>query len=51
MNYRSLAIPIWKVRHLFDLINDCAKMWVKHPRDGSIDEGMVKYFGPHNSIH
>jgi hypothetical protein len=33
----------WKVRPLFDLINDCAK----HPKDVSIDEGMVKYFGPH----
>jgi hypothetical protein len=37
----------WKVRPLFDHINDCAKMWVKHPQHVSIDEGMVKYFGPH----
>ncbi len=37
----------WKVRPLFNLINDCAKIWVKHPKDVSIDEGMVKYFGPH----
>jgi hypothetical protein len=37
----------WKVRPLFDQINSCAKQWIKHPEKVSIDEAMVKYFGPH----
>ena len=37
----------WKVWPLYDEINKCAKLWVKHPEKVSIDEGMVKYFGPH----
>jgi hypothetical protein len=37
----------WKVRPLFDQLNSTAKKWVRHPEKVSIDEGMVKYFGPH----
>jgi hypothetical protein len=37
----------WKVRPLFKQINKTAKAYVKQPRNVSIDEGMVKYFGPH----
>jgi hypothetical protein len=37
----------WKVRPLFDQLNSTAKKWVQHPEKASIDEGMVKYYGPH----
>jgi hypothetical protein len=37
----------WKVRPLFNQLNTTAKKWVQHPEKVSIDEGMVKYYGPH----
>jgi Transposase IS4 len=37
----------WKVRPLFDHLNKTAKQYVQHPERVSVDEGMVKYFGPH----
>jgi len=38
----------WKVRILFDTLNATAKKYVKHPALVSIDEGMIKYFGPNS---
>lgn len=35
------------MRPLFDLLNTTAKKYVQHPERVSVDEGMVKYFGPH----
>ena len=37
----------WKVRPLFDQLNKTAKKWVRQPEKVSIDEAIVKYFGPH----
>lgn len=37
----------WKVRPLFDQLNSTAKLYVRQPERVSIDEGMIKYFGPH----
>lgn len=37
----------WKVRSLFDQLNKTAKMYVQPPEHVSIDEGIIKYFGPH----
>jgi hypothetical protein len=37
----------WKVRPLFDQLNQSAKQWVRHPERVAIDEGMIKYYGPH----
>jgi hypothetical protein len=37
----------WKVRPLFEHTNKMAKKYVKHPENVSVDEGMIKYFGPH----
>lgn len=37
----------WKVRPLFDQLNETAKQYVKHPERVCVDEGMIKYFGPH----
>lgn len=37
----------WKVRALFDQLNQTAKLWVRQGGKVSIDEAMVKYFGPH----
>lgn len=37
----------WKVRPLFIQLNSTAKQYVQHPRTVSIDDGMIKYFGPH----
>jgi DNA excision repair protein ERCC-6 len=37
----------WKVRPLFKQINKSAKTYFKQPQNVSIDEGMIKYFGPH----
>jgi len=47
---RQAADPndrFWKVRILFNSLNETAKQYVKHPSLVSVDEGMVKYFGPH----
>jgi hypothetical protein len=37
----------WKVRPLFDQLNKTAKKYVKPTEMVSIDEAMIKYFGPH----
>jgi hypothetical protein len=37
----------WKVRPLYDHLNKMAKKYVVIPENVSIDEGMIKYFGPH----
>jgi hypothetical protein len=37
----------WKVRLLFQQLNKTAKQYVKHPEKVSIDEAMIKYYGPH----
>ena len=37
----------WKVRLLFDQLNKSAKLYVMHPEHVSVDEAIVKYFGPH----
>ena len=37
----------WKVRPLFTQLNKTAKKYIKHPENVSVDEGMIKYFGPH----
>jgi DNA excision repair protein ERCC-6 len=37
----------WKVRPLFNHLNKTAKEFVQHPERVCVDEGMVKYFGPH----
>lgn len=41
------ADRFWKVRPLFVHLNQSAKKWVRQPERVSVDEGMVKYFGPH----
>jgi len=35
------------VRLLFNHLNRTVKQFVKHPKKVSIDEGIIKYFGPH----
>ena len=35
------------MRYLFDQLNKAAKLYVQHPERVAIDEGVVKYFGPH----
>ena len=37
----------WKVRLLFNQLNDKAKLYVVQTENVSVDEGMIKYFGPH----
>ena len=37
----------WKVRMLFDKLNATAKKFVRQPEHVAVDEGMIKYFGPH----
>jgi hypothetical protein len=37
----------WKVRPLFDQLNKTAKERVRHPERVAVDEGMIKYYGPH----
>ncbi len=37
----------WKVRPLFDQLNRAAKTYMRQSREVSVDEAMVKYFGPH----
>jgi hypothetical protein len=37
----------WKVRPLFDQLNQTAKQLITQTENVSVDEGMVKYFGPH----
>lgn len=37
----------WKVRPLFTHLNKMASNYVTIPENVSIDEGMIKYFGPH----
>lgn len=37
----------WKVRPLFTHLNKTAQLYVVIPENVSIDEGMIKYFGPH----
>ena len=39
--------PFWKVRPLFDAINRTAKKLVTQPEYVSVDETIVRYFGPH----
>jgi len=44
---RNAADRFWKVRPLFVHINNKAQELVTQTREVSIDEGMIKYFGPH----
>ena len=37
----------WKVRLLFNQLNDKAKLYVVQTENVSVDEGMIKYLGPH----
>jgi len=37
----------WKVRPLFDHLNKTAKQWVTQSERLSVDEAIIKYFGPH----
>jgi hypothetical protein len=37
----------WKVHPLFDQLSKTAKKYVKHAEMVSVDETMIKYFGPH----
>ena len=37
----------WKVRPLFDQLNQSAQKWVKHPENVCIDEAIIKYYGSH----
>jgi len=37
----------WKVRPLFNQLNKTAKKWVCQAKNVSVDEAIVKYFGPH----
>jgi len=37
----------WKVRPLFTQLNRTAKTFVRQNKNVSIDEGIIKYFGPH----
>ena len=37
----------WKVRPLFTEVNSKSKQYITQTENVSIDEGMVKYFGPH----
>ncbi len=37
----------WKVRPLFNHMNEMAKQFIAQPEYVSIDESMVRYFGPH----
>jgi hypothetical protein len=41
------ADRFWKVRSLFDQLNRTAKKYVQQPERVSVDEGIIKYFGPH----
>jgi DNA excision repair protein ERCC-6 len=41
------ADRFWKVRSLFPHLNQTAKKFEQHPAAVSVDERMVKYFGPH----
>jgi hypothetical protein len=43
----DLTYKFWKVRLLFQQLNKTAKQYVKHPEKVSIDEAMIKYYGPH----
>lgn len=46
--------PYWKVRPLYNLINETAKDYVVQSEFVSIDETIVRYFGPNamkQSIH
>ena len=50
LDFQVTADPddrFWKVRLLFTHLNKTAKQYVKIPLKSSIDEGMIKYFGPH----
>lgn len=44
---QDLADPFWKVRLLFDQINDTAKNLIQQTEYVSVDETIVRYFGPH----
>jgi hypothetical protein len=37
----------WKVRPLFQQLNKTAKAYVRQSQNVSVDEGIIKYFGPH----
>jgi hypothetical protein len=37
----------WKVRPLVDHLNKTAKERVRHPELVAVEEGMIKYNGPH----
>lgn len=39
--------PFWKVRLLFNAMNTAASKYVEKSEYVSVDESMVKYFGPH----
>jgi hypothetical protein len=44
---QDLSDPFWKVRPLFNEINTTAKQLVQQTEYVSVDESMVRYFGPH----
>lgn len=44
---QDLSDPFWKVRPLFDELNRTAKQLVQQTEYVSVDESMIRYFGPH----
>jgi hypothetical protein len=44
---QDLTDPFWKVRPLFTEINNTAKQLVQQSEFVSVDESMIRYFGPH----
>lgn len=44
---QDLTDPFWKVWPLFDVINQSAKQLVQQSEYVSVDESMIRYFGPH----
>ena len=44
---QDMTDPFWKVRPLIDELNKTAKQLVQQSEFVSVDESMVRYFGPH----
>lgn len=43
----DLGDAFWKVRPLFNHINDMARQYVEQPEWVCVDESIIRYFGPH----
>ena len=44
---QDMTDPFWKVRPLIDELNKTTKQLVQQSEFVSVDESMVRYFGPH----